>query len=422
MKALVIALKDLSRSLRSAFFLVFGFVLPLLTAALFHFAFGGLASGGDEMELPVTKVLVVSLDEAALGFSGGDLLKDVLRNDDLYMLDTVEAPDAATARTAVDRQEAAVAVIIPPNFTSAILEAESEATVEIYQDPTLTLGPGIVKGVVRQLVDGLSGSKIATAVVSEQLAARGIEADAAVLGAIAMRYGNWSTELGKSQQEGVDPFLDIEPLASEEEGMSGIVSMIGLMMAAMMVFYVFFTGAATAQSILQEEEAGTLPRLFTTPTPQSSILGGKFVYTFLTLIVQVVVLVIASSLIFGIEWGEPLPVALVILGLVVLASSFGIFVNSLLKDTRQAGIVFGGVMTVLGMVGMVGVFTAGVPGASNPMKTASLFVPQGWGVRGWELLLQGGGVADVALTVAVMLAAGAAFFAIGLVRFRKRYA
>ena len=39
-------------------------------------------------------------------------------------------------------------------------------------------------------------------------------------------------------------------------------------MGGMMIFYAFFTGASTGQTILQEEEEGTLPRLFTTPTPQ----------------------------------------------------------------------------------------------------------------------------------------------------------
>jgi ABC-2 type transport system permease protein len=193
-------------------------------------------------------------------------------------------------------------------------------------------------------------------------------------------------------------------------------------MAGMMVFYVFFTGAASAQSILLEEEAGTLPRLFTTPTPQSTILGGKFISTFLLLSVQVVALIIISSLIFDVNWGEPLPVALVIFALVIVASSFGIFVTSFLKDTRQGGIVYGGVMTAMGMIGMITVFTGARPGASTAVDTVSLIVPQGWAVRAWRLLLEGGGVGDVLLTVAVMLAAGVVFFAIGILKFRKRYA
>jgi hypothetical protein len=52
MKLLDIAFKDVSRSFRSAMFLVFGFALPILTAALFYFAFGGMASDDGGFELP----------------------------------------------------------------------------------------------------------------------------------------------------------------------------------------------------------------------------------------------------------------------------------------------------------------------------------------------------------------------------------
>jgi hypothetical protein len=94
----------------------------------------------------------------------------------------------------------------------------------------------------------------------------------------------------------------------------------------------------------------------------------------------------------------------------------------LLKDTRQSGIIYGGLMTVMGMIGMIGVFTAGAPATPDAVRRAALVVPQGWAVRGWQLLLAGADVQQVLLTVAVMLAAGIAFFVIGVLRFRKRYA
>lgn len=423
MKAIDIALKDLWHSFRNAMFIVFGLVLPLATGALFYFAFGGLASDDGGFDLAPTQVQVVNLDEGQMGFSAGELLLAILRDAIPDLIQARENSDPAAARNAVDGQEAAVAIIVPAGFTAAILDTEGQASVEIYQDPTLTLGPSIVRGIVNQIVDGFAGSRIATATAHTQLTAHGVTADASALQAIAMRYADWSTTLSEVQQSGANPFFEIQaPTDQEQQRNEGVTEILGLIVAGMMVFYVFFTGAASAQSILLEEEAGTLPRLFTTPTPQSTILGGKFISTFLLLTVQVVVLVVTTSLIFGINWGEPWLVALVIVGLVVVASSFGIFVTSFLRGTRQGGIIYGGVMTVMGMVGMLTVFTGANPGGADAFETASLVVPQGWGVRGWRLLLEGSGVADVLLTVAVMLAAGIIFFAIGVLKFRKRYA
>jgi ABC-2 type transport system permease protein len=423
MKLIDVALKDLSHSFRSAFSLVFAFALPILTSALFYFAFSGLASSDGGFELPATRVQVVNLDQGQFGFSGGELLTSVLKNAIPNIVQVTEASDPAAARAAVDQQRVAVAVLIPSDFTSAIVNSEGRSTVELYQDPTLTLGPAIVKGIVSQIVDGLAGSKIAAAAAQDQLVAQGMAADAATLQTIATRYANWAAGLGQSQGASSNPLFDVQvPAGSKTEKAAGTSLILGLITAGMMVFYVFFTGAASAQSILLEEEAGMLPRLFTTPTPVSSILGGKFVATFLLLVVQVVVLVVASALIFGIDWGEPLAVALVVFGLVVLAASFGIFITSLLRNSRQAGIVYGGVMTVLGMIGVFSIFTGNVPGASNAMARAALVTPQGWGMRGWQLLLQGGGARDLWLTVTVMIGAGAVFFAVGVLRFRKRYA
>ena len=82
-------------------------------------------------------------------------------------------------------------------------------------------------------------------------------------------------------------------------------SIISPIMGGMMIFYAFFTGASTAQSILKEDEERTLPRLFTTPTSQATILSGKLLSVFMTVSIQVIVLLIAAHLIFGIQWGKP---------------------------------------------------------------------------------------------------------------------
>ena len=117
----------------------------------------------------------------------------------------------------------------------------------------------------------------------------------------------------------------------------------------MLVFFVFFTGAHTAESILKEQEEGTLARLFTTPTPLPVILGGKFTAVFATLVVQCVVLTASSALAFQINWGNLAALSLMIFGLVVSGTGFGILLSSLIKNSRQAGTVTGGVLAVMGI-------------------------------------------------------------------------
>jgi ABC-2 type transport system permease protein len=149
-----------------------------------------------------------------------------------------------------------------------------------------------------------------------------------------------------------------------------------------------------AQSILKEEEDGTLPRLFTTPTARATILGGKFVAIFSMVIVQVAVVMLISSLLFKITWGAPLLVALSIVGLVICAAGFGLFLLSFVKNTRQAGPIIGGVLTVTSMLG--GLYSMTIPNAPAFMDTLSLFLPQGWVMRSWKLALNGALLVDAA--------------------------
>jgi len=142
----------------------------------------------------------------------------------------------------------------------------------------------------------------------------------------------------------------------------------------------------------------------------------------LTTLVQMSVLLVLGRLIFGIHWGAFLPVTLVLVGTVLAASAFGIFINSLLKSTKQGGVVFGGVLTLTGMLGMIRVFTMGSGVGSKLGDSVGLLVPQGWAVRGLFQTMGAASLPNILLTLAALVAMSIVFFVIGVLRFQKRYA
>ena len=216
--------------------------------------------------------------------------------------------------------------------------------------------------------------------------------------------------------------LDVNVPGDVQVSVNPLVRIIGPIMGGMMIFYAFFTGTTSAQTIIQEEEQRTLQRLFTTPTPQSTILSGKFLAVFLTVFVQMTVLLVLARLFFRIDWGDLLSVVLLTFGVVCLAARFGIFINSLLKSTKQGGIIFGGVLTFTGMVGMIRIFAINSPTAARLGDSVSLLVPQGWAVRGLLQAMNAEPILDVLMTTLVMLSWSAVFFVIGVWRFNRRYA
>jgi ABC-2 type transport system permease protein len=406
------------------------FGAPLLITGLLYFAFGSLASDGERFNLQSIRVQVANLDQPGTqgdGLAAGQMLVEFLQSEDLAdLLEVIIAADEASARASVEGQQADVAVIIPPSFTAAVLAPEREAAVNVYSDPTLTIGPAIVEDLVGQFVDGFAGAKIAAGVAAKQLEAQDVTADRTVTQNAAMQYADWQESSGHdhAQADGGSTLFQTRspsgaPSGDRESSGEG-AGMIGRIMAGMMIFFAFFMGALSAESIIREDEEGTLERLFTTPTPQAAILGGKFTAIVLTLVVQIVVLLVAARLIFDIGWGQPLPVALVTLGLIVAAAGFGVLLMSFVKSTRQTGPVMGGVLTLTGMLG--GLFTTGVPNLPEAFDTVRLSMPQGWALYAWELTLNGAGVSQVLVPVAVLLGLGALFFGAGVILFRKRFA
>ncbi len=421
MKVLDIALKDLVRSFRSSFLLGMMFVVPLLLTGLVYFAFGNLASGQGTVSIPAAQALVVNLDQGSPQLDAGKQLAEFLRSENLSaMLQVKMASSEAEARAAVDRRDADMAIIIPQNLTAAVLQPDARATVALYCDPAQTITPPVVKMLIGDFLDGFSGAKIAVDVTSQQMNTRGLALHDAQAQAVAQEYATWVQSNSHSHEgNAADSLMLTRTPQQDPQPANPINSFLGPVMAGMMILFVFFTGCAAAQSILYEDEEGTLARLFTTPTSQATVLGGKFAAVLVTLFVQIAVLLVASSLVFGIRWGELPNLVLLTVGLAVCVSGFGVFLISLIRTTRQAGPVSAAVVVVTGILG--GLVPTGDPSQPSPLETVGLALPQGWALRGWKLSLAGAGPSEMLLPFVILIATGVILLFIGTLSFRRRF-
>ncbi len=431
MKIIAIAIKDLWRAFRSFFALAFMFGVPILMTAMFAFLFGGIGGNEPEFTIPRTDVVIVNQDEGSLlvpnfevegknSFSTmGEMLVDTLQQETFEDLMTLTTANEADARLAVDNQQAGMALIIPAEFTNALIgQSNQPAEIEFYQDPELSLGPQIIQSIVMSIVDGFSSGILTLDTVTTVLEDQGV-----ILNQVEkMTLLSNLTAGSDSQQDAGDTNLNIiTPTINTagSEQANPLQTILRSIMAGMMIFYAFFTGTSAAQTILPEQEDGTLARLFMTPTPTTTILNGKFLAGFLMIIVQVIVLLGFANLVFGIYWGPLISLLMASIGLVALATSFGIFVMSLVKSTKQAGIIFGAVLTFTGMLGISSVFVMGAS-IEKAFNYIPLLVPQGWAMNAFEASWNDNGVQTL-LHTGGMLVLAILFFAIGNARFKKRF-
>jgi ABC-type multidrug transport system permease subunit len=431
MQALDIALKDIRHSFTSLFGLMFMFAVPLLIVGLFTVAFGGTATSKQQtFSIPVTKVILVNLDagEAAVDLdpsdtdpstTAGDILTRVLASDGMKELMTVAAAGSAkAAHEAVDNRTAEVAVIIPTAFTKTSIDGVPGGAVEIYQDPTLTLGPGIVRAVIGQFVDEFTSIRIMRSTMTASLAAAAITVSPETM-ALAIR--RFVDEAAPSETTS-GPLKTEAPPARQQKSASLLATILAANMAAMMVFYVYYTGTAGAESILLEQEQGTLQRLFSTKTTPAVVMQGKMLAILLTTVLQMLVLMLVSALVFGIRWGGIIPVMTALVPTALCASAFGIFLMSFLKTTRLAGVVFGGVVTATGMLALASVFTMNVPSAARLGQLVALFVPQGWSLLAFRQAMDGAPIGRLLTSAAVLLAWTTVMFLVGRARMARRFA
>jgi len=426
MKIIDIALKDLTRSFRSAFAVGMMVVAPLMLTGLIYFAFGSMSSG--DVSMTPIKVGVVNADQlsadSVLDAPIGDNIRSMFFDESVKSwIEASDYPDEASVRAAVDKQEIGVAVIIPQDFTTSYLSGEKNVQVLIVSDPTLSIGPAVVEDMVTMMVDGIAGGGIAIQTIMERLEANGVQPDPAQIPSWIERYGNWYRDFQRALFHNPEKaaLVLVAPSSSETETADPLTQMMGLTMAGQMIFFAFFTGGNSMMSILREEEEGTLARLFTTPTDRTNILAGKFLAVFITVLLQGIVLMVAGSLAFGIQWGKAVSVALALIAQVIAAAGLGVLLISFVKSTKQGGPVLGGGLTILGMLG--GLFTVNIPGGMPAAFNAiGNFVPQGWVLKSWRLTLDGAAAGELLVPVAATVAMGIVMFAIGAMMFRKRFA
>jgi len=426
MKILDIAFKDMTRSFRSVFAIGMMVIAPLMLTGLIYFAFGGASS--DSPSMPAIKVGFVNLDvlpaESPLTAPLGDNIHGMFFDDSVKSWITAsDYPDETSARAALDKQEIGIAVVVPQNFTESYLSGKQDVQVLIINDPTLSIGPAVVQNMVTMMVDGVAGGGIALETIIERAQANSIQPDPTQYSTWIQRFSTWYADFQRNLFHHPDQaaFVVVAPSAGETETTNPIQKTMGLTMAGQMIFFAFFTGAYSMMSILREDEEGTLARLFTTPTDRTSILTGKFVAVFITVILQGLVLMVAGHYAFGINWGDFSGIALALTGQVVAATGLGVLLIAFVKSSRQGGPVLGGGLTTLGMLG--GLFTASIPGGMPAaMNMIANFTPQGWVLKSWKMVMDGGNVVDLLIPFAVMMGMGIVMFAIGAMMFKRRFA
>jgi len=293
---------------------------------------------------------------------------------------------------------------------SSVVDPE-QSVIRVYSNPTAPISAGIVRSVVDQFLGRVAAGATGGQLAVTQLVMNGVISPQQIP-AIAQEIGE---QAGRQAAEA--NLIAVESQTLGEEG-SGGFDWMGYMAPSMAILFLMFTVTAGGRSILAERDEGTLPRMLVSPSSAVQVLGGKVSGIYLTGLSQVLILIAASGLIFGVRWGDPLAVVLVTLALVAAATGWGMLIAAYTRTPGQANAAGTGMALVFAVAS--GNF---FPRETLPqwLRTVSYVTPNAWGLEAFGELSGMGTLADVVLPIAALLVMAVVLFAVATLALRRQY-
>ena len=192
---------------------------------------------------------------------------------------------------------------------------------------------------------------------------------------------------------------------------------LALLAPGMALMFLMYTVSYGGRTLLTERNQGTLPRLLVSPTTTAQMLGGKMVGIFLTGAAQMLILILGTTVLFQLQWGDPLAVLALVLAAVFGAVGWGMLLTAIAKTPGQVGAIGSALMLTFGILGGTFINMDNMP---VWFRYVTKITPNAWGVDGFTTLALGGGLHDILTPILALLAMGLLLFAIAVILFSRR--
>jgi ABC-2 type transport system permease protein len=360
-------------------------VVPFALAAIFSITLSGVS--GDSVTF-----------EYAVADEDGGQLGSLFVEHGLGPLEAEGLVDLTRARSAEEGRRLAAdgkvraTFVVPDGFTDAVAEGAA-AEILVIGNADAPIASQVARSIAQGFASELNAARLAAATAL----ASGSDADPEALAreAAALPSPVSVEDVSAARKE-----LDSETFYA----------------AGMAVFFLFFTVQFGIASLLDERREGTLARLMAAPVHRTAILGGKLLTSYVLGVAATAVLIVASSLLLGADWGNPIGVALLVLTGVLAGTAVMALVASFTRTPEQAGYAGSVVALVLAMLGGSFFPLARVGGV---ISTLSLLTPHAWFLRGLSDLTAGAGPGAVLPSVGAILAFAAVTGGIAFARLER---
>ncbi len=374
---------ELRRVFRDRTGLFFIVVLPIVIIVLVG---GSIGAGSDR--LPVG---VIDADRTAVSLR----LVDALRDEDA--LELIEYTDEDELRTDIRLQTLAGGVVIEAGFADRIDGGES-APVRLLADQnqgaTLT-----VANVVANAIDHVSRT-----VAAGRFAAVQTGADAGRALALAEQLDTTLPPLT----------VDVDTIGSAS---AASVNDYSYTAPSNLVLFVFINSLTAGAQIAESRRLGITRRALSAPINALAVVGGFALTRMLLSLFQSALILVVGSVMFGVDWGDPLAATLLVLVFAALSTGAGLLIGTIADTPEQVQSI--GIPLSLGMA-MLGGCMWPLEVVPEGVRQAAHFTPHAWAMDGWiELIFEGGGLGSITTELAVLSALAVVVLGLATLRLER---
>lgn len=415
-KILTIMWKDISVIFRDGAALVLMIAGPLVLTFGMGLITGSFSRNDDAPTISRIPVLVVDQDGGALATA----LDDLLRGDDLSDLLAAEAwDDEAAAREHVRNGDAAAVVIIPPGFSDSLMpdpasgELPAPVPLRVFGDPGSPIGVAVVRSITEEFTNRVENNVAAIQIALTQLATSGAVAPADLPDA-GQAMGEQLFGAGATADAGALIAVRTESVATG--GTAGF-NPLAYFAPALALLFLMYAVTLGARSLITERREGTLARMLAAPVSAAQILSGKVVGIFMTGFIQLSVLILLTTLMYRLNWGNPLGVLLLVAAAALAATGWGLLLASISSNAGQITAMGTALMLIFGILG--GSFVPGME-FGPVLDWAGRITPNRWAQDGFVSLASGDGLAALVTPLTALVVMALILFAVAAVLFRRR--
>lgn len=312
-----VVLKDLLLFFRDkkSFFTLF--FMPIILIAILGAAFGDNMKKNSEIRINSFRVGITDQDKSATS----RMFLSTVSKSELSDIFDVKVTSKNQLEKDLNSRDITMGIIIKPNFEKSLLNYD-HVQLNILKGPNSNLQEMVLKNVVLQFFQNYHMNRILVPLN------QGKEVEIA------------SDQLKKELVNERNIHINSQPITSFQYYAGGM----GVLFLLMTV--VFLVG-----SMIEEKEEDVYKRLIVSKLSNTSYIVGKLLGIVLMSMIQLAVIILFTSFVFKVNWGEPFTVVMIGCSFILNAAGFGVLIGSFInreKTFNSVGILGTQVLAALG--------------------------------------------------------------------------